>query len=316
MNLADLIAEFGAYYQNQGQNASRIYRLLRAQFATQMLFTLVLTDDTIWRAATSTMTRLLQPYQNPWTPIGQAGFAPVELRMHKVKMDHELYPDDIEATWLGFLASESLDRKTWPLVRWLVENEILPQIQEDLEMNEIYDGVYAPPTPGVAGAAGTAMNGIKKIINDHITAGRITPISTGALETDPKLFVDQVEDFAKQIAIRYRNQSMTLAMSEDHAELYAEGFDTKYNVNYRQDAQNKRVRYKNIEVMGLPSHNGSNKIWTTPKANAILMKKKSVNEGRVELESEDRRVKMWTDFWLGIGFTLPELVFTNDQDLV
>lgn len=316
MNVSDLITEFGAYYQNQGQNANRIYRTLRAQFATQALFTLVLTDETIWRAAQSTMTRLVQPFQKAWTPIGLAELSPIEIRQYKLKMDHEEYPDDIDATWLGFLASENLDRKEWPIVRWLIENEILPQIQEDLELNEIYSGVFAAPTPGTAGAAGTAMNGVKKVINDHITGGRITPIATGALETDAKLFVDQIEDWARQIDVRYRMRMMQVAMSEDNDELFREGFDLKYNVNYRQDAQNTRVRYKNLEIVGLPSMVGSGKIFTTPKENAILMKKRSINENRIQLESEDRRVKFWTDFWMGIGFTLPELVFTNDQDLV
>lgn len=316
MNVSDLITEFGAYYQNQGQNANRIYRTLRAQFVTQMLFTLVLTDETIWRASKTTMTRLVQPFQKAWTPIGLLTFTPAEIRMFKVKMDHELYPDDIDATWLGFLASENLDRKEWPLVRWLVENEILPQIQEDLEMNEIYSGVYAAPTPGDAGAAGTAMDGIKKVINDHITGGRITPIATGALETDAKLFVAQVEDWAKQINVRYRMRNMPVSMSEDNFELFREGYDLTYNVNYRQDTNNTKIRYKNLEVMGLPSMVGSNKLIATPKENAILLKKRSINENRVQLESEDRRVKMWTDFWIGIGYILPEVVFTNDQDLV
>lgn len=316
MNVADLIAEFGAYYQNQGQNSQRIYRVLRAQFMTQMLFTLVLSDETIWRAAKSTITRLVQPFQKGFTPIGEATFSPVEIRQHKIKMDYEVYPDDIEATWLGFLASENQDRKTWPIVRWLVEQEILPQIQEDLELNEIFSGVYAAPTTGTAGAAGTAMNGIKKIINDHITAGRTTTIATGALSNDPVTFVEQVEDFARQINIRYRMQQMTLGMSEERAKLYEQGYDEKYNVNYRRDTDTMRVRYQNISVMGLPSHQNSDKIWTTPKANAILLKKKSVNEGRVQMESEDRRVKLWNDFWIGLGFILPELIFTNDQDLV
>lgn len=315
MNVADLIAEFGAYYQNQEQNANRIYRTLRAQFMTQALFTLVLTDETIWRASKSVMTRLVQPFQKGWTPVGVQTFSPVEIRQFKMKIDHEEYPDDIDASWLGFLASENLDRKEWPIVRWLIENEMLPQIQEDLEMNEIYGGVYAAPTPGVAGAPGTAMNGIKKVVNDHITAGRITPIATGALATDPVLFVEQIEDWAKQINVRYRMKNMPVTMSEDNAELYREGFDLKYNVNYRQDAQNLRVRYKNLEVMGVPSFVGSNKIVATPKENAILMKKRSTNEGRIQLESEDRRVKFWTDFWMGLGYILPEVVFTNDQDL-
>jgi hypothetical protein len=39
------------------------------------------------------------------------------------------------------------------------------------------------------------------------------------------------------------------------------------------------------------------------------------NSQAFELEKEDRKVKIWSDWFAGIGFILPDLIFTNDQDL-
>jgi hypothetical protein len=43
-------------------------------------------------------------------------------------------------------------------------------------------------------------------------------------------------------------------------------------------------------------------IWCTPKANAVRLVKKSQNMNTVRIENVDRKVKLYTDFWSGIGF--------------
>jgi hypothetical protein len=322
MDVSQLIADFGNYYLQEGQNASRLFSVLNFTQArdprqreqlTADLLTPVMTDETIWRASETRMTRLLQAFQKAWTPVGEASFIPIEIRMFKMKADFQDYPDDIEESWLGFLASNQLDRKTWPIVRYLVEQLMIPQLVEDYELNEIYKGVAAAPTPGTPGAAGASMNGLGKVIADQITAGRIAAITTGPIETDPVLFVDQVNDFAKSIDLRYRSVPMTLNMDKELAWRYEEGFDLKYNQNYRQMEGNYRVRYTNMEVRGVHSMAGSSRIWATPKANVVKLMKKTQNMKQFKIENTDRLVKLYTDFFSGVGFVIPELVFCNDQ---
>lgn len=316
MVLTDLITEFGAYYIAGSQNESRLIRQLRSAFGTAELFRTVVTDDTLYRAAESQMTRVVQPFQKAWTPTGALTFLPVAIQNFKMKVDHEEYPDDIEATWLGFLADQGLDRKEWPLVRYYVENELIPQIQEDIELNEIFSGVYAAPTPGTPGAAGTSMDGIKEIRNAHITAGRITPITIGAISTDPETFVGQVEAFADALPTKYYKGSMTIAMSMELERRYKRGVLAKYGVNTNYvDGARSGVDATNLMVKGVESHDGSDIIWTTPPQNAIRLVKKSANFNRIQLEAEDRKVKAFTDFWTGVGFLIPEIVFTNDSEL-
>ena len=70
--------------------------------------------------------------------------------------------------FVAFLTGDDIDVKQWPFVRWFIEEYIIPQIHQDYELNEVYKGVYAAPTPGTAGAVSTSMNGIGKTIADAI----------------------------------------------------------------------------------------------------------------------------------------------------
>lgn len=315
MIVADIITEFGAYYLKEGQNTQRLVKQLNEASETEQAFTTVVTDETLWRGSESTISRLLQPFQKAWTPTGEVTFTPVEIRQYPFKMDFQDHPDDLEATWLGFLASENLDRKTWPFVRWLVETHLIPKIKEDYEMNEIFAGELAAVTPGTPGAAGIAMNGIKFIRNAHIDDTRITPITLGALATDPATFVDQIEDFADQINKKYWNQTMDLNMSRTNARRFYRGMRAKYGKDTDFDGVRMQVDGTNLFVRGLASHEGSDIIWTTPKTNAVRLMKKNQNMNRVQIENVDRQVKIYTDFYSGIGFIIPEIVFTNELEV-
>jgi hypothetical protein len=316
MNVADIITEFGAYYINSGQNMSRIVSQLYRPSETEMMFRPVVTDDTKYRASEARIGRLLQGFQKGWSPTGTAQFVPVDIDQFKMKLDFQDYPDELEASWLGFLAGPEIDRKQWPFIRWVVEMHLLPQLMEDKEMNEIFAGEFlAPPTPGTAGAAGTAMNGIAFLLNYWIDESRITPIATGALETVPADFVDQIEAFVDAIDTRYWTKNMNLCMGQEWARKFIRGYRAKYGKDQDFKGTTFKIPESNITITGLASHNGSEKIWCTPYENTVRLSKKSQNEKMVQVESVDRLVKIFTDFWFGVGFVIPEIVFTNDQEL-
>ena len=214
------------------------------------------------------------------------------------------------------MTSNNLDRTTWPFVRWFVEKYVFKQIKTDLEKT-VYPAVYDAPTSGVPNDAIDSYNGIKKHINDGITATTIVPIATGAPNADPATFATQIETFIKSVPEIYWSQGMEIVMSRTLALRYRQGRRTKYNINYQQVNELDVVQdFENVTVRGLASMYGSTKIWATPKINAILTYKGSQsNLTTVEIEKVDRLVKVYTDFWLGIGFIDESIVFTNDQEL-
>ena len=316
LQIADVVAQFGAYYLNNGQNLNTLYQLLRRASVTESMFSPINTDDTIWRAAKQLFSRVVQPFQKQFTPLAGVTFVPVEIKQFKMKVDAQEYPDELEATWLGFLDGPEVDRKAWPFVRWYVEVYLIPQIKEDIELNEIYGGVYAAPVAGTPGAPGTSMDGLKVTINRHIASGRMEPIATGALATDPSAFVDQMEHWADGIHKAYWSIPMMLCLSETLERRFARGMERKYFKNTVGSVQPNQINNTNITLMGAPSHQNTEKFWCTPKGNAVMLRKRLQNQTAPMVESLDRLLKIFTDFSMGIGFIIPEIVFTNDLDLV
>jgi hypothetical protein len=313
----DVVSMFGAYYLNAGQDQNNIHDRLREQFGSQDAFTVIETEDTILRESNTAYAEVLQGFQKAFTPKGGVTFTPKQIPLFNVKVDQSFYPDDLKNSWFGFLLSEKLDRTEWPFVRWFIEVYVMGQIMADLETQAIYAGVYAAPTPGTANAAVAVMNGVKKIINDAITATTMTTLATGAPSATNTTWATQVEDFCKLIPELYWNQDFALNMSRGLALRYKQGRRTKYNSNYSQASDMLAVQdFENIQVTGRASMTGATKIWGTPKKNAILAFKGGSNKQIVEVEKVDRQVKVYTDFWIGAGFIDDGIVFTNDRDLV
>lgn len=312
----DVVSEFGSFYLNHGQDESNLHDTLRESLEAELGdFTIIETEDTILRQANTQYSEALQAFQKAFTPKGGVEFTPKEIKLFNVKIDQLFTPDDLKNSWLQFLLSNNLDRTTWPFTRWFIEKYVIAQIPHDIVKN-LYAAVYGAPTPGTPGNASAAFNGLKKIINDGIDAGTIVPIITGAPNTTPATWCGQVETFVKGIPELYWGTPMGIQMSRALAIRYKEGRRIKYNSNYAQVSDAMAVQdFEQIMVNGRGSLSGVTKIWATPKQNAIMAFKGGSNRGLVEVEKVDRQVKVYTDFWLGLGFINDELVFTNDQDL-
>jgi len=310
----DIVSEFGKYYRPEGQGVSDVTTQIFEKSETESIFMRRVTDQTVLRKSSAEVSSVLQAFQKQFTPKGNTEFKPRPIQLYKLKIDVAEYPDDIEESWLGFLADTKLSRKEWPFIKWWIEKLLVPKSQEDWEMNEIYKGVLVEPTPGVANASGANVNGIKFQINAAIDDGKISVTPTGALETDPKDFVTQVETFIKDIPTKYRNKLKSLNMNRDNELLFRVGMNEKYNVNYAQ-ADLTKLRHHDITVRGLASMEGSDKLWTTFAENMAAGIRGAQNETVFEAENVDRQVKLYTDFWKGVGFWIPEWVFTNDVEL-
>lgn len=313
MILTDVITEFGAYYQDRGQNLARLYQLLRRKLASEAIFTTVITDDTIWEAAQVIYGSLLQAYQKKFTPIDPLQFKPVKIVSYHQKVDTSATPHDLEATWLGFLADHSVSPKEWPFIRWWIEKQIVPQIEEDMETKAIGKGIRVEPTVGTASTAEASMNGFLTIISGHVTSGATTPISMGTIPTDPVECVEYFEDFADQIDDKYWSAALDLNVGTTITRRYKRGLRKVYGKDTVDNDLNLKIKETNLTIVGRDSMIGSNRIFCTPKENAVVLKKKTENQKRFDIQPFDRDVKILTDWWYGVGFILPQLIFCNDQ---
>jgi hypothetical protein len=308
-----LLAEYGAFYQKGSQNERNLLVKLYKDAEFDSLFTYTPTTDTIIRNVKVTSNRVLQAFQKQFTPRGGMGFLPQPIDLYPIKADDDLYPDEIEQSYLGFLAGNGLDRKEWPIVRWWIENVYLKQFIEDID-DHAFSAVRVIPTPGVAGDPEDSMNGFKKIIQDLVAGGHTTPIAIGTLSTTATTFVDQIEAFVDAIPAHLRKRlPMTIAMSDVLETRFRNGMRAKYNINYLQTVQLlEHIDYPNIKIKGFNSLAGSNKIFASTKANMILGVKRP--NQMVDLNKDVRLIKASHDHWRGYGVADPRYFWTNDLE--
>jgi hypothetical protein len=313
LTVTDVVSQYGAYYLNQGQNEKRLLQLLTQGRQLPGHCTPMPTDETIFRLANPTFRSLVQPFQKTFTQKGGAEFKPNEIRLFHMKMDDEFHPDDLTATWLGFLASMDVaEREKWPFVKWLMENYYKNQIDQDVELNEYYKGVYSTPVTGTAGEDGTGMDGLKLQLQRGVDAGTINSVNIGTLST--ATIFDQVEEFTDGISEVYSGIAMDVYMSQYWYKKYmqdkrAQGFFTKFNAGEIDGS----IDFTPLNVKPLAAMAGTSDIFCTPKANLLHLYSLSANKKKFVVEASKRNVAVMADWWEGLGFGINQAVWTNIQ---
>jgi len=125
--LDDIIRDFGNYYLNQGQNMKRLVSAIRQSAETLEKFaTPVIIEDTVYRQANPTFQSLMKPFKKAFEPTGGMTFHPNEIILRQCKADLEVYPNDFQATWLGFLTQDDTRTiQSWPIVRYIMEEYVI-----------------------------------------------------------------------------------------------------------------------------------------------------------------------------------------------
>lgn len=319
INIDDVITEFGEHYVDGGQGLQNLQEVIMARTDFLSTYPLLPTEDTVVHKATASIGGVLQAFQKGFTLLSgnQVTFEPQPIPLHHFKIDELISPDDIMPSWLGFLASNNLDRSEWPIVRYITEKLIWPKFYEELETEEVFKGVKGTITPGTALGAGNVMNGVRKLIRDGYAAGKTNVVTLGAIDREDAVgFCTYVENFVKAIPKRIRRHIKHVEMDSALEELYREGSDAKYNTQYAQKPNNSTVRYNpNITVVGTDAMEGSDMIFATMHENKCNPVKAMSNQGRFDVQRDKRDVAVMTDFWIGVGFWYLPYVYHNDQDL-
>ena len=312
LNISDIISEYGAFYIDSGQNKKRILTRLTQGREITSFATPIKTDDTIFRLANSTFQSLVQPFQKTFTQKGALEIKPNEIRQYRYKIDDEFQPDDLHSTWLGFLAKGGLDRKAWPFVQWLMETHYIPTIDQDMELNEYYKGIYAAPAVGVAGLNGTGMDGLKHQLQAGVDAGTINSVNIGTL--DENTIFDQVEKFTDEIAEVYQGVKMNVFMSRKWYKKYLHDKRAQLFYQRTSDAQiDGGIDFTPLDVKPLACMVGTNDIFCTPTPNFLHVSPASLSKNQFKLEESKRSVAVMADWQEGLGFGINEIVWTNIQ---
>lgn len=315
INIDNIISDFGAYYQARGQNRAAITKKLFEKSEFEEIMTRRTTENTILEISSAEIGDIVQKYQIGWTPSGSVAFNPVQIPLQHFKVDLPLNPYVIADTWMDFMRENELDPTKFPLTKYILEELVIPKIQENIEMKEIFHGVEGTIVPGTALTAGNTMNGLKQQILDGIAAGTINRVlTTGDAITSANIY-DRMEDFDDEIASVLSGTPMVYAMSKTNRKYFlrdkrAEGY---YQLGGDKDV-NEGVDFSTNSVRGFNALAGSGIIFITPKWNMISVRKAGKNEGKFDIQKDKREVNVLTDFYRGVGFIVPEYVYAYVPD--
>jgi hypothetical protein len=317
LDIDDVIDQWGEFYLKEGQNMENLHMLPFETFGTAEAGTMIPTEQTVLREANVRVQEILQQYQDDFTSKGGVTMKPINIFLYNMKVDVGVIPHKLIKAWTGFLTNSGNDPQTYPFIQWLVQDYLLKQADEDIEMKAIYKGIYEAPVEGTAGEAVKSMNGIDFYLNELEDDGDITPFNIGDVDSMiPKDFVTALEEnFVKEIPERYRyNTELELSMNRTYRDKFKQGMRDKYNINYLQTDQLLRLMdFENVTVKGRASMMGKKRIWTTPKFNLLVPVKGFSNKNGFDVQKLDRKIKFLTDWWMGVGFVQPEIIYTTSE---
>lgn len=321
---AAIVAQHEAYYRDNGQGIKDLKNELKQDTVSEMY----ISDKGTARSqvvdtAFVTSTEVMQAYQDTWTSKGGAVITPNQMILKKVKVDKTL--KNLQAlfeSWLGFLDNGNLDYRTKPLTTWFINTVIIPQIKEDLELKMVFKGVRVEPTAGTAGPAINAIDGFGTQIAKGIIAGSISPTVMGAIPTgiDADItFVKLINDFFQSAVPRlYRDKLGPILVSQDLYDMYTSGMDIISNSAYKRfdDDKLNEIRinggWTGVKLVGVPSQNGSSRIWTTTKGNSAKRVMFGANENTFEVQVNKREVDIFTEWYLAYNFWYHQMVYCTE----
>lgn len=287
---------------------------------TDAEFNLIPTDKTQVRRVKAAVDQVLQRFQAQATPNGIISLTPRSIDLQDLKYELEIEPDEIEDSYLSFMANpDNNDRKSWTITQFVMNEMMIQKGRENYELSEVYKGIAAAIVPGTPSALGASFNGLGKLIADNIADYSVVA-GPAAWSTDPVDFVTQIEEWLEACrATSEVNRSIIdnavdkIYMSQTLAQRFMTGMKAKYNVNYAQVNSPMAVFVApNIQVVGLPSMSSVNRVIMTFKENrAAYIKRPNSENGMGISEANPYKPMLYAKFWKGIGFWHPSYVFIN-----
>lgn len=262
----------------------------------------------------SVIDEVVQPFQKTFTAKGTLNLSASKITQRRHKVDFSFHPDDIAGSWEGFLLDENKKREDYPLVKYIINDKLMPKVEED-RMNQVWNGSYVAPTVGVAEPAVEAVHGFKKIIADAITATEITPFALGAI-TSANAF-EYLESFLTSIPSKFRYKAMTVHMSSTNALYYLR--DRRGTFPYERLSGENKVDFSNLIIKGHDDMEGSNRIFCTLPGNMLrIVHKKRNAMTNIDVEPAKREIAIMADWYECFGFAIitngtDQYVFCNDQ---
>ena len=312
---SQLKAEFGKYVSSDKLS---IFRMLTQDIECVKHMTTVITDKTEWRASQSLITSVLQQFTAKWTPKGATKFTPVTIKNRKLKINVPIVPSDIMEDVLGYLYDENLSPKDMPIVKYIIEQLILPVVNEERE-TVLATGKFVEFTPASDGTTGDAainsLDGYVTILKEmkagnKTIGGWLLPDVDLSAATN-KQIVAYFEQACDSLSALFKNKKLPIACDPDLVLKYNRGYRELYPNTKNQDGQKMEVDFTNKYFIPVPGMAGTNSFFITPKNNWKHLLSRDPNGMNLRMAEQDYTVKIYGEWWEATGFAIAEALFAH-----
>ncbi len=234
------------------------------------------------------------------------------LKNYQQKVNFALVPADILHSYWAELYAEDKKPADMPVSKYIIENELLPKVLENLATLSV-KGVYDAAR---LAEFGFSMNGIEQILTNLLAlnpavATDHTPyrIPMNAL-TDSNM-VAEVTSFERSLPSKTKGKIKKIFMSENNVERYILNYEDTFGQNKFQDNALK-TRLGKREIIGIPGME-SDLIFATTENN--FKRLIDVFDGApaiTDIQIQDYKVKFFMEFWKGYDFLINQLVYVSN----
>lgn len=316
LNTADLVSEFGAVMP-AGTRIEILAKRIYNGFDDSKYFRKI-SSNTNYKATSTLMTEVSQQFVPAWTPKGGAKFTPIEITYRRHKINVELVAADILESWLQYLYEQGKTPAEMPIIKYIVEEHVLPKVTDDITLSMIAKGKFVDHNDGNVAdgdegfAAADSMDGIENILIDgkNTTGCKMnffknavdyTTLTAAQLLAYVNSFVDAISPLFARIFNVYCSPEFLTAYQRA---------DFEVNGKYTASENDGKIRFSKFSLVALKSMYGSKIIFATPEENMVILVDYAKAESCInDIQVENYKVKVFGEYSLATGFLVAEAVY-------
>lgn len=312
IDTAELQTEFGKYVT--GHKIDILRSLTKGLTCTQHMTTIV-TDLLEWRASQAEIESVLQQFTPYWTPSKKATFTPIVIKNFLLKVNQPIKPADIIDQYIGYMYDEGLTPDAMPIVKYIVDQLILPKLQEDLE-NAMAIGVFKEFTPTNDGESAPETAALEAL-DGYITTLRKLKSKAGnkvtwlldGVELTHSNILAEMDKVVMAVKPQYRYRTMNIHADPDLILMYQQAYLEKYKNNMKETEVGLRLNFSKFTFVPMEGMIGTGAFFITPKENFKHLMSRNVSAAKIFMQVQNYDVKVFMEFRKGTGFAMEEAIF-------
>lgn len=315
LNVADLNAEFSMVMPPK-QRIELVNKEIYLGFPDSQHMTRI-QSNTDYIASTALIDSVVQEFTDVWTPKGTTKFSPIRIPYRRHKINVSIKPTEIIKSWLLYLYEQGKVFAEMPITKYIIEQHILPKIQDDLTRKMVGKGKYeAAPSGQKDGSPGRdaaqSMDGFETQLCEALKSGKgnmhFYKDAKNLFSLKGQEFLDAFHAYVDAIS-KYFVGHLPIHCSEQMITHYNRQ-DFAVNGKYTGEKVGTSVRFTNFTLVPLLSMYNSPILFATPKSNFIeLVDINSAQNCIQKVEEHHYDVDIIGEFSLSIGFKIGEAVF-------